>query len=218
MASITALELQKRDTERVNVFLDGEYAFSVSLIQAAALRKGQELSAAEIVTLRYESDINKAVDTAARFLSYRPRSVAEIRQHLAKKSLPQPVIDTALERLSQMGYVDDVAFARFWIEDRSRFKPLGPKALRYELRRKGVADMVIDEVLDDIFNVEDAAYRAAQQGARRLRQITRREFKERVGVFLLRRGFSYAAIQDAVARLIDELEAETPERFISEDS
>jgi regulatory protein len=211
---ITALEVQKRDKERVNLFLDGEYAFSLSLVEAAKLKKGQVLSEAQMAALRDEDAVNKAVDSAARVLSYRPRSVHEIRQHLAKKSLPQAVILAAIDRLSAMGYLDDVAFARFWVEDRNRFKPRGPKALRFELRQKGISNAVIDEVLNDTLNVDDAAYRAAHEVARKLRRVTQREFRHKLAVALQRRGFSFDVIRDVVKRLIDEIEAENPEQFL----
>ena len=211
---ITALEVQKRDKERVNLFLDGEYAFSLTLIEAAKLKKGQVLSEAQIAALRDDDAVTKAVDSAARVLSYRPRSVHEIRQYLTKKSIPQAVALAAIDRLSAMGYLDDVAFARFWVEDRNRFKPRGPKALRFELRQKGISNTVIDEVLNDTLNVDDAAYRAAQDVARKLRRVTRQEFRDKLAVGLQRRGFSFDVTREAVKRLIDEAEAENPERFL----
>jgi regulatory protein len=118
MGTITALEIQKRNKERVNVYLDGEYAFSLALIEAAKLRKGQPLTDAEIDALRGEDDVTRAVDYAANFLSYRPRSVAEVRRNLEKKDLSEVVIEQAIDRLQQLGYVDDVAFARYWLENR----------------------------------------------------------------------------------------------------
>jgi regulatory protein len=147
--TITGLEMQKRNKERVNVFLDNEYAFSLNLIQAAGLRKGQVLAAADVAALQEEDAVNSAVDRAARFLAYRPRSTKEIHKHLADKDTSEAVIEAALRRLEHMGYLDDRAFARYWVENRDTFKPRSPRALRYELRQKGVTDSVIDEVLDE---------------------------------------------------------------------
>jgi len=78
MATITTIEIQKRNKERANIYLDGEYAFSLSLIEAAKLHKGQTLTDAEITTLREADTITRAVDQAARFLAYRPRSIEEV--------------------------------------------------------------------------------------------------------------------------------------------
>ena len=90
---ITKLEIQKRNQERVNVFIDDEFAFGLSLIDAAKLRKGQQLSEIEIEALQNEDDIQKAVDRAIGYLSRRPRSVQEIQQYLRKKKIPEDIID-----------------------------------------------------------------------------------------------------------------------------
>lgn len=212
MGIITALEVQKRNKKRVNVFIDSEYALSVSLDEAARLRKGQTLSEAEIAALRDHAAVTVATDQAARFLSLRPRSVHEVRQNLAQKDTPPAVIDSAIERLTMLGYLDDHQFATFWVRERNQFKPLSPRALRYELRQKGIDDAIIQAVLAEI-DADDAAYRAAQGQMRRLRGRDRRAFREKQYVFLQRRGFSYEAARRVVARLIEEIDAETPDFF-----
>jgi regulatory protein len=212
VGKITTLEIQKRNKERVNVYLDDEFAFALSLIEAARLHKGQTLSEAEIAALRGEDEVAKAVDRAVHFISYRPRSVQEVRRNLAEKGIAAEVIEAALARLSAMGYVDDTAFARFWLENRETFKPLSPVALRQELQQKGIARDVIDEVLSEV-DAEDAAYRAALAQVRRIRTHDRREFKRKLGAFLQRRGFSFAVARTVIGRLMEELEAQTPNYF-----
>jgi len=216
MSVITALEVQKKNKERVNVYLDGEYAFSVDLMTAAALRKGQQLTEAEIAGLQEQDAVSRAVDQAVRFLSYRPRSVGEIRRNLADKQIPDAVIDAALERLTRLGYVDDRAFARYWVENRNTFKPISPRALRYELREKGVARADIDAALENL-DAHDAAYRAARSQARRYRRTTRTTFRNKLGPFLQRRGFDYETIREVVERLITEIETEEPEYFLADE-
>jgi regulatory protein len=217
MGTITALEIQKRNKERVNVYLDGEYTFSLALIEAAKLRKGQPLTDAEIDALRGEDDVTRAVDYAANFLSYRPRSVAEVRRNLEKKDLPEAVIEQAIDRLQQLGYVDDVAFARYWLENRDTFKPRGPAALRYELRQKGVAEDIIGAALESLDPV-DAARRAGEAKARRLRGLTREAFRNKLGSFLQRRGFRYETTRDVIHQIIDELVADDPDFFVEDET
>ncbi len=216
MSVITALEIQQKNKERVNVFLDNEYAFSLDLMMAASLHKGQHLSEEEIALLQDQDAVTRAVDQAVRFLAYRPRSMSEIRRNLADKQIPEAVIEAALERLSGLGYVDDEAFARFWVENRNTFKPLGARALRYELRQKGVADADISAALENI-DSHEAAYRAAQTQARRYRQTSRAEFRNKLGPFLQRRGFDYDVIREVVERLITETETENPEFFLADE-
>ncbi len=203
MATITALEVQKRDKERVNVYLDGDYAFSVPLIEAARLKRGQMLDETEINALKTEDSVTRAVDRAVRFLSYRPRSSAEVRRNLADKATPDAVIAAAVARLERLGYLDDRAFTRFWVESRQHAKPLGHRALRYELRQKGVPDPLIDEALDS-YDAQDAAYSAARQRVQRYQGGPRSTFRHKLGGFLQRRGFDYDVIRQALDRLEEE--------------
>ena len=90
---ITALKLQKKNKERVNVFLDDEFAFAVTLTVAATLRKDQHLDDEEIEHLKQGDQRNKAYDRALRFLGYRPRSVSEVIKYLADKKFLKEVIE-----------------------------------------------------------------------------------------------------------------------------
>lgn len=216
MAVVTGLEIQQKNKERVNVYLDEEYAFSLDLVAAASLHKGQQLTDAEIALLKDQDAVSQAVDRAVRFLAYRPRSMAEIRRNLAEKQTPEAVIEAAMERLIRLGYVDDETFARYWVENRNMFKPLSPRALRYELREKGVADADIHAALENL-DSHDAAYRAAQTQVRRYRQTRKTEFRNKLGPFLQRRGFDYEVIREVVERLIDEIETEDPEFFLADE-
>lgn len=217
MPVITSLERQKRNKDRVNVYLDDEFAFGIDEMDAAQLKIGQELSADDIVTLRYRDAVNKAVDRAINLLSRRPRSTEEIRRRLKKASIEEDVIELAIERLEQLGYLDDVAFARFWIENRKTFKPRGARALHYELRNKGVAEPIIRELVDDMVDENDAAYRAASKRVNRFRGSKKQDFKQKIGSFLQRRGFNYGVASRAIQTLIDELEAEDPTFFAEGD-
>lgn len=215
MSVITALEVQKRNKKRVNVFVDGEFAFSLSLDDAARLRKGQSLSEADAQTLQKGDSVKRAVDSAARLLTTRPRSEHEIRRKLEEHENPPAVIDAAVEKLTELGYVDDHAFASFWVQQRSANKPLSPQALRYELRQKGVSDPIIAEVLGDV-NPDESAARAARARVARLRGSTRRDFRENISGFLLRRGFQFSVVKVVINDLIESLEADDPTFFAHE--
>lgn len=217
MAVVTKLEVQKRNKKRVSVYVDDEYAFSLSIDEAAHLSKGQVLSDLEIAGLMNQSAVGQAVDRALRLLTLRPRSVVEIRQNLARNAVAPPVIDATIERLQYLGYLDDQVFASFWVEGRQRSKPTSPRALRYELMQKGVDKTVIDSVLADL-DADETAYRAALGQNRKLRGLTKRAYRDRVGAFLQRRGFSYSVARKTIQRLIDELEADAPDFFADDDS
>lgn len=213
MRTITALTRQKHNTERINIFLDGEFAFGLNELDAASLCIGQTLSDEAITALQDKDAIVQAVDHAVRFLSYRPRSIEEIRQNLTKRGCDETVITLALERLTHLGYVDDLQFARFWVENRDTFKPRGAVALRHELRQKGVPDAIIQQVLDETLDEADAAYRAAEQRSHRFRGSTQQDFKRKLGAFLQRRGFQYSSVSQALDQLIEACITDDPAFF-----
>ncbi|HOG48064.1 MAG TPA: RecX family transcriptional regulator [Anaerolineae bacterium] len=207
---ITALRAQTKNKGRVNVYLDGAFAFGLPDIVAAGLRIGQELSDADIAALRQHDSLERAYDRALRFLSYRPRSSEEVRRYLAGKQVAEEVASEVLQRLARAGLVDDAAFARFWVENRTSFRPRGASALRYELRRKGIGESAIEAAVAAV-DEDGSAYQAAQARAARLLHVDRDTFYRRLGEFLRRRGFSYATARDAVERLWRERSGDTPE-------
>ena len=194
---ISALQFQARNPERVNVYLDGRFAFGLEAMRAAALRVGQSLSPSEIAELRAEDEVALAMRRALRFLSYRPRSVAEVRRHLQKRPLADEAREAALQRLSEGGYLDDGDFARFWLENRVAFRPSSRRALRYELRQKGVAREIIDAELEDWDDVV-SALAALRANERRWARLDAASFRQQAGAFLQRRGFRYHDADEAL--------------------
>jgi len=211
MPTVTRLERQKKHPERVNVYLDGDFAFSLPDIEAARLSKGQVLSEAEVTHLQAQGTLAKAVDQALRLLASRPRSVHEVRLALAKKH-DSGVVERALECLISMGYLDDAAFARFWVDNRTTFKPLSARALRFELASKGVPEEIVREALAQVVEAE-MALRAARSQLRRWQGKPRAEFQAHLLAFLQRRGFGFSTAREAVHALMAQLDEETPEFF-----
>jgi regulatory protein len=94
-----------------------------------------------------ESDPAVVLAAAVRFLESRQRSIREVRRRLGQAGYPAPLIDAAVERLEELGFLDDEAFARAWVESRDRARPRGERALRSELALKGIARDIVDRVL-----------------------------------------------------------------------
>jgi regulatory protein len=94
-------------------------------------------------------DPAEVLDAAARFLEARPRSVAEVRRRLTTMGYHAALVDGAVTRMTELGYLDDETFARSWVASRDRVRPRGGHALRRELHLKGVDRAVVDEVLDE---------------------------------------------------------------------
>lgn len=197
---ITALRVQRRNRNRVNVYLDGHFAFGLAAIEAARLRVGQVLSDEDIARLRQRDTTERAAERALNLLSYRPRSEAEIRERLAERYDPETVAEV-IERLRRTGLVDDREFAHYWIQSRLQHNPRGASALRQELYRKGVDQSAIEEALAE-YNEEEAATRAAETARRKLRGLPPDVFRRRLTDYLLRRAFPYGIVQTVVQQVL----------------
>ncbi|RME87794.1 MAG: regulatory protein RecX [Anaerolineae bacterium] len=209
MPKITAIQPQKKNPRRVNIYLDGEFAFGLSRIVAAWLRVGQHLSAEKIAQLREEDQREKAYQQALRFLSYRPRSQAEIRRNLRKHDIPESIIEDIIQRLEEIGLANDEEFARAWIENRNTFRPRSRRALTSELRQKGVPEDIIRSVLDENTDDEHLAYQAGLRKARKLAHLEWPDFRRKLGDFLARRGFNYSVIAPLLRQLWQEVHPES---------
>jgi regulatory protein len=203
MRKITGIEVQKRTPNRVNICLDGEFAFGLSRIVAAWLRVGQELDEEKIERLQIEEARERAFQQAMLFLSYRARSESEIRQNLRKHEIPEAVIEQTLERLRQDGLANDGQFARAWVENRSVFRPRSRRMMAMELKQKGLNEEAVTSALEDV-NDEALAFEAAQKRAPRFKNLEWIEFRKKLSEFLARRGFPYSVIAPVVTRIWNE--------------
>ena len=216
MKKITALVVQKRNPNRVNIHLDGEYAFGVARIVAAWLRVGVELDEKKIEQLQTEDARERAYQQAMLFLSYRARSESEIRQNLHKHEIPELVIDLTLDRLRQDGLANDNEFAQAWVENRSTFRPRSRRMLAMELRQKGLDDESMHSALKNVDD-EPLAYEAAKKRATRFKDLEWSEFRKKLSDFLARRGFPYAVVAPVVTRIWNEMHKQEQHNFEEED-
>jgi regulatory protein len=200
---ITALEPQARHPNRLNLYVDERFALGLSAIVAARLHVGQTVSEADLAEIARAEALEDAHEKALRFLEPRPRSTTEVRQQLQKKGVAPDLCEAVLARLTEAQLLDDAAFAKYWVENREQFRPRAGRALRFELRRKGLSTEAIAEALASI-DEDESAYRAGQERARRWSGLDPREFRDKLGAFLVRRGFSYATAKRAAERLWTE--------------
>jgi len=156
------------------------------------------------------------MEVAARYLGTRPRSRWEVERRLKRAGATAEIIDTTVERLSALGYVDDVAFARWWLEQRDRHAPRGRRMIEAELRQHGVARDVIAQLADDeigearpdgndLPDSEPERARIALDRHLRGRPLpTDAGELRRIGMFLVRRGFDPETARSAIRRAGDD--------------
>jgi regulatory protein len=201
---ITAIEPQKRKKDRLNIYIDGQFGFGLSSKLAEGIAVGQSLTATEIEKLQTLEMIGRAKEATNNYLSYRPRSVQEVRRHLSKKEYSDKVIDEVIEDLAQADLLDDRTFVNYWIEQREAFRPRGRFALRQELYQKGINSEIIDAALAQV-DEYDSAFRAGKKKAIQLAGTEEMEFRKKLGQFLKRRGFEYEIIAEVTKALRDSV-------------
>lgn len=186
--------------------MDGRPALTLEaeLVSNEGLQVGQELSDERIESLRMMNNRRRCYDTAARYLSYRPRSESELKERLKRRGFEDTTIAAVLVRLKERGLLDDKAFTEFWKDNRQTFSPRSQRLIRLELRHKGVETETINQAVSTIDD-GDNAYRAALSRARRLSQVDYDDFYRRLGGYLRRRGFDYAIVKRTVKRTWQEL-------------
>jgi regulatory protein len=208
---ITALDPQAHQPDRWNLSIDGAFAFALdgAVIVREGLGVGRELLDDDLERLRAAAREQDLFAAALRFLAPRPRSRAEVRRRLLR---PRPkrappasdAVERVLDQLERAGYVNDQDFAAFWVENRERFSPRSARALGVELRQHGIAREMVDAATAPELDEE----RALAAGRARLRAFSGldfRRFRERMGAFLLRRGFGYGVAASVVRQLWTEV-------------
>ena len=200
MPTISAIEKQKR-RKRADVYLDGAHAFSLRLdvIAGAGLAAGDELTEERRRQLEWEDQRLGAVEAALRLLAVGPRSERDLRDRLRRRGFWRPAVDAAVARMRELAYLDDAAYARFFVEARQAATPRSRRALAFELSRKGVDRELATEAVAELSDA-DAAYEAARRRLRTLRGLDRETFRRRLGAFLNSRGFAYGVARATIEK------------------
>jgi regulatory protein len=200
--TITALETQKRNSDRINVFLDGEFAFGVSRFVGAWLCVGQKIDETKTQTLLNSDEKEKAYQAALRFIGYRQRTESEIIKKLEKLDIPCEIISNVVSDLKEKRYIDDNEFAAQWIQLRSESKPSSKKFVQFELKRKGISEDIVNSALEAAPDDHEQALKLGKKLLNRYSGIDDEEFRKKIIGVLSRRAFSYSVIKDSLSELL----------------
>lgn len=193
---ITDLKQGVKNPNRVNVFVDGKFSFSLDIAQVVDLgvKVGLALSAEKLDELKKASEFGKLYQRALEWALVRPRSEKEVRDYLYKKvfekKLDKNYIDLIVSRLKEKKYLDDSVFAKYYVENRFVKKGISRRRLSLELMKKGVAKEIIAEVLDGRNDEEEILKMIAKKRAR--------YDDEKLISYLCRQGFSFELAQNLV--------------------
>jgi regulatory protein len=198
---ITRIVEQVKQRGRYSVFIDGAYAFSLSesaLLQSG-LAPGQELSSKELAGWKRQSADDKLYGRALRYAALRPRSVGEMRVYLQRKEASPALVDSLLNKLSNIGLLDDVAFAKAFTSSRRLLRPTSRLKLQQQLRAKYVSEEIIENALSGERAGEQAALRSLAE--KKLKVVRYQQDPQRLMRYLAGQGFSYEDIKAVLSEL-----------------
>ena len=204
MATITKVEVQKKNKDRYSIFLDNAFAFGVhvDVLVMHGLRKGMELDKDELETLIYDESVKKAVLAGIKHISYKQRTSKEVADKLRELEHTPDQIEEALEKLKEMAFLDDERYAEEFVDTRQiRY---GRKRIFLELRKRGIPDPIAEHALDRVLDTDAGYETALEMGRKKYAQcdgVEPQKAAARVQGMLLRKGYSY----DVVNRIIKEL-------------
>lgn len=201
---ITSINAQQKDANRVSIFVDNIYSFSLDISQLVefGLKTGIDVNDLDVERYKKASSLGKLYVKAVEFCFARPRSVTEIKKYLFRKNLStKNATDTdnklsdqslqdILNKLIDKGYVDDYKFAKYWADNRFLKKGLSKKRLKYELSQKGVNSSIIESVLTESERNDNLELKKII-----IKKINKYPDKVKFAQYLMRQGFSYGDIK-----------------------
>lgn len=210
---ISNIALQIKNTDRVNISVDGKYRFSLDITQVSELgiKLGKEYSDAELTELETESQFGKLYGRALEYTLMRPHSAKEVKEYLWRKTqdtkvrtratgeirdragVPQAIADRVHQRLVEKGYINDESFARYWVENRQQRKGISGRKLIAELRAKGVDQAAIDQAMQN--SPRDEKSEIAKILVKKRHKY---HDDQKLIAYLSRLGFNYDVIREAL--------------------
>jgi len=199
---ITEVSPQKNNPNRVSVYVDGDYAFSLDDVDALVLgiKPGREISKKEIENCLFESQFGKAKAKAMEILSRKSVSKKMLSDELFKKGYDQLVVAEVLNEFESLGYIDDFAFAMLYMEYAAG-KMWGAKKICYELKEKGI----------DPNTIEDAMCSFTLPGEEEIAECILQKYpgedygdfktKQKIMRFFASRGFEFSVVEKALKRI-----------------
>ena len=208
MNIITKLEVGKRNKERVNIYIDNEYALSVSaeIIYKQQLKVKDKIDYNKIKNLGEEDDLIRCKNTSLKIVERSHKTEKEIRDKLKLKEYNSITIENTIKFLKEYNFINDYNYTKMYIRD--KLKTQGERKIRYSLISKGIDESIIDEIIDGIEDIDskNIAYELARKKYRVIikRETDKYKISQKLYAFLVGRGYSYNIVSDIVKEVISE--------------
>jgi len=203
---ITKIEVQKKNNDRVNIFIDDDFAFSCSteLVYYHNLKSGKSAELSEIQKIVDEDNYIKCKNSALKYIEKAYKTEKQITEKLIDKEYPENAIKRTIEFLKEYKFIDDYNFLKIYI--RENCTKLGKKKIKYNLLRKGIEEALIDVELDGVSSSfeEKSCEKLAQKKYDSLKNSDTSYMKvyKKLGGFLLRNGYSSDIVSETLKRVV----------------
>jgi regulatory protein len=204
--TVTAIETQRHDPNRYNVFIEGEFSFGIRtrVLLDSGIAIGDSVTAEQVEEIVLQEQITEALNAAYRLLAQRARSEREVRDRLRQRGMERAVIDLVIAQLRDLHYLDDQEFARIWVDNRQTHRPRSRRLLVQELRQKGVDRAIVDGTLDETHIDEvEVATKVGRQRLKNLAGLPEDQQREKLTGFLGRKGFDFQTVKRALNRIFE---------------
>ncbi|MGL4761604.1 MAG: recombination regulator RecX [Sarcina sp.] len=218
MSKITDIEVQKRNKERVNVYVDGEFTFAcdAEFVYKENLKLNMQIDLVKIKKIVVEDEFKKCKNTALRIIERNYKSEKEVHAKLIEKGYDEEVAVVAIDFLREYGYINDKNFAGMYIRD--RLKTEGKNKIKYALIRKGIDELIIKDALSEFADEDtelDVAIKLAKRryDTMRKRETDKYKLSQKLYRFLVGKGYGFDLVSEVVKKVTnDEFEEEYYER------
>lgn len=203
MGVITSIELQK-SKKRVNIFINGKFEFGLDLDNFLKfnLKVNQELTDEQINIIKDKSERAKVFNKVLNYATIRPRSEKEIKDYLKRKKINELIHLYIIKKLTKLKLLDDLEFAKWWVEQRQEFSPKAKRILNYELRIKGISNEIISNTLEDIEIDElKIAKDLIENKSYKWERYDENERKQKISQYLASKGFNWEIIKSVITDL-----------------
>jgi len=207
---ITFIEPQKKYPHRRNIYLDDAFAFGLDeeVVLKHHLHEGDIISESIIQHILLEEEAVRARKKAMSLLSYRARSVKEIRSLLHKKGYDENIVEPLVQDLIRVGLLNDESFASAYVQTRLVQRPVSKRLLIYELKKKGIKEALAVKAVTIGYGEKsevEVAQSLIESRIKKYQHGDRLKNRKRISDFLIRRGFDWEII-NAVLRWKEKLD------------
>ena len=204
---ITKIEYQKKNKDRLNIYIDDEYAFAIgiNILIKFSLAKGMVIDREFLDEILKSEEKSSVYNYGIKLLSRSAKCENEIRQKMKAKGFDLQLIDNAIIKLKEQKYLDDERYCEMFIKDKINISKYGVRKIKEALILKGISREIIEEKISCISR-EDEEERAYLLGAKKLPTIREKDkFKRKVKLYnyLIGRGFEYDVVRRTVSRLLN---------------